>query len=261
MGSIGTICAIIAGLLVKRVGLSIWVTAPIAIAFGAGFGAINGVMVTKFRITSFIATLGSMWALQGSAFVLAGGRTVGRLPPSSFQHVLAGDLWGIIPMSSIWFVAITICCWIILEHTAYGNRVFATGGNTQIAKMLGVATDKVKIVNFILVAVFSVFGRLGVLSDVGQMSADRGAFLPFEAIAAVVIGGTSLFGGRGTVLGTFLGAFIMGGVKNGIMLLGFTGYWPDVFVGLVILAGGTISIIHNIGIERILSSRRNAVRT
>ncbi len=243
VGAISSLCPIIAGLLVHNVGLSIWLAAPVGIAFGALFGAMNGVITTKLRITSFIATLGTMFVLKGVASIITGGRTVGYLPPSRFYSLLGGDLFGIIPMGAVWFAVVTVCFWIVLEHTAYGNKVTATGGNTEAARMLGVNTDKVKIINFVLVGAFSAFAGLVVLSDLGQMQAMGGRLLPFEAIAAVVIGGTSLFGGFGTVLGTFLGAFIMGGVRNGIMLMGFIGYWPDVFLGLVILAAASVKIV------------------
>ena len=242
VGSISSFCPVIAGLLVKEMGFSIWMAAPIGIALAVVLGTMNGVITTKLGITAFIATLATMMIIRGIAFLFTHGRPVGHLPPSSFYPIFGGDLWGTIPMASIWFVVITVCFWVLLEHTAYGNKVCATGGNREAARMLGINTDRVKIVNFILVAVFSAFAGFIVLSDVGQISPMRGKLLPFEAIAAVVIGGTFLFGGYGTIVGTFLGAFIMGGVRNGLMFLGLIGYWPDAFLGAVIVVAAATSI-------------------
>jgi len=246
VGSTFALSAVVVALLVKNGGFNIWIAAPMGLGVGAFLGLINGIITTKLRVPSFITTLGTMMLYRGVTLILCHGWPIAGVPPSIFYFILGGKIFGVIPFPAIWMTVLCIGFWILLDHTRYGNRVFATGSNKEAAGLSGIDTDKVKIINFVLVGVFTSFAALLQFSFLGSVTPTQGAMLELEAIAATVIGGTALFGGSGTVIGTLLGAIIMGSIRNGLVLLGLTAYWQNASLGLVII----ISVIINILIER-----------
>ena len=247
VGSIYALSPVVAVLLIKRVpGFTIWMAAPVAIGMGILCGVANGVITTKGKIPSFITTLGTMMVIRGIVYVLTKGKIMGFLPPSVFYSILGGRIFKWVPVGALWFVGITIFLWILLEQTAFGNRIFATGNNKEAARMAGINTDRVKIINFTITGVLSSFAGLVVLSTLQESIPGQGVELAFDSIAAAVVGGTSLSGGSGTIIGTFLGAFIVGGVKNGIIIRGAPTFWPSAFVGLIIV----LAVILNSWVER-----------
>ncbi len=247
VGSVYALSPVIATLLVKRVpGFTIWSAVPLAIGIAAFCGFTNGIITTKGKIPSFITTLGMMMVLRGVAFVLTKGQILGFLPPSVLYTIFGGTVFKWIPVGVIWFPGIIVCLWILLENTAFGNKAFATGNNKEAARMAGINTDRVKIINFTITGALAGFAGITVLSYLGQAAPQQGIDLAFDAIAAAVVGGTSLFGGAGTVIGTLLGAFIVGGVKNGIVIRGAPIFWPEAFVGLIIV----LAVIFNVWVER-----------
>jgi len=247
VGSVYALSPVIAAILVKRVpGFTIWSAVPLAIGIAAFCGFTNGIITTKGRIPSFITTLGMMMILRGVAFVLSKGQIFGFLPPSVLYTIFGGTVFKWIPVGVIWFPAIIVCLWILLEKTAFGNRTFATGNNKEAARMAGINTDRVKIINFTITGALAGFAGITVLSYLGQAAPQQGIELAFDAIAAAVVGGTSLFGGAGGVIGTLVGVFIVGGVKNGIIIRGAPIFWPEAFVGVIIV----LAVIFNVWIER-----------
>ena len=211
---------------------------PVAIAVGIGFGLLcglcNGVMITQLRINPFIITLGTLEAYRGLALVVSNGLPVHGLP-DSFSTLGVGSLLGI-PFS-LWILAIcAIVMHFVLENTKLGRYAFAIGSNSSAAYYSGIP------IKFHLIAVYGIAGMLTGLAGMieasrlmtGQPTAGQGYEL--QAIAAVVIGGGSLQGGEGSVVGTLIGAFIIGLLANGSDLLGINPYWQQVIVGLVIIA-------------------------
>jgi ribose/xylose/arabinose/galactoside ABC-type transport system permease subunit len=247
VGSTYGLSGIIAGTLVLKLGVDIWVAVPIVLVLGVLVGLINGLMVTKIGIPSFIVTLGTLSVLRGFALVLANGWPISDLPESSFFNVFAGSILGI-PTHTIWMIVILLIGGFVLSRTVFGYHIYATGGNPRAARLMGINTDQVKIINFVITATLASLSGLLTLGFLNSVTPTAGTGLELDIIASVVIGGTALAGGAGSILGTFLGAAIMSTVRNGLVLLGVSAYWQQAAIGLVIVIAVTVDV---------LSTRRN----
>jgi ribose transport system permease protein len=237
--SVGSLVAF-AGVLTTsmlKISLPLYLVFPIAILggilFGVVSGGIAGIFVTKFNITPFIVTLALMTIWRGASFVYTGGRPIWELP-DSFSFLGAGRILGI-PFPTIIMVIVFVVSHIVLTKTKFGRYVYAVGGNLEAARLAGINT------NFVLTAVYVISGVLSAISGIllasrvnsGQPNA--GLMYELDVIAAVVVGGTSLFGGRGTIIGTFIGAMLIAVLKNGLNLLNVGSYIQQIVVGVVIL--------------------------
>lgn len=234
--SVGSILAIagLFGTMGIKDGLPIPIAIFIGIAAGLLCGFLNGLMITQLRINPFIVTLGTLEAFRGLALVVSKGLPVHEIP-DSFSFLGDGNLLGI-PFS-LWVLAVcSVLMHLVLEHTKLGRYAFAIGSNSAAAYYAGVP------IKFHLTAVYAIAGMLAGLAGMieasrlmtGQPTAGQGYEL--QAIAAVVIGGGSLQGGEGSVVGTLVGAFIIGLLSNGSDLLGVNPYWQQVIIGAVIIA-------------------------
>lgn len=215
-----------------------------AISCSAGIGALNGLVTLYARIPSFITTLGAMMFWRGVALYLTQG-----WPISIFENIpllgwLGGDrIVSTLHISAIWWLAIGILFWIILQKTPYGNWVFATGGKRGAARALGVPDVKVKLINFTLIGLLAGLGGCFQLGRMGSMSPVWGQDLALEAIAASVIGGNSLNGGVGSILGTMLGAITMASIRIGLVMIGAPAYWYMSFVGFIVVAAVALNVM------------------
>jgi len=215
----------------------------VALVIGALAGAINGLIITKGRIPDFIATLGTLTIFQGIALLVTGGLPVpshltatdlkGRLPPQMIW-MGAGDIMGI-PVAGLIAVLIVVLGWLLLRYTVLGRSLFAVGGNKEAARVSGISIDKTKIITYLLsgliaaVAGFVLAGRLN--SANALMAGEEN----LRSVAAVVIGGTNLFGGEGSVFGSLIGAVLMGELANGLNLLNVSAFWQRIVQGFVII--------------------------
>ncbi|HTU45272.1 MAG TPA: ABC transporter permease [Bryobacteraceae bacterium] len=234
--SVGSILAIagLFGTMAIKDGYPIPLAILIGIVTGLFCGFLNGLMITQLRINAFIVTLGTLEAFRGLALVVSKGLPVHEIP-DSFSFLGDGNLLGI-PFS-LWLLALcALLMHFVLEHTKLGRYAFAIGSNSAAAYYAGVP------IKFHLTAVYAIAGMLAGLAGMieasrlmtGQPTAGQGYEL--QAIAAVVIGGGSLQGGEGSVVGTLIGAFIIGLLSNGSDLLGVNPYWQQVIIGAVIIA-------------------------
>jgi ribose transport system permease protein len=233
--SVGSILAIsgLFGSMAIKAGQPILVSIAIGVGTGVVCGILNGLMITRLRISPFIVTLGTLEAYRGLALVISKGLPVHEIP-DSFSFLGDGNLLGI-PFS-LWVLAVcAIIMHFILENTKLGRYAFAIGSNQSAAYYAGVP------IKFHLTSVYLIAGGLAGLAGMveasrlmtGQPTAGQGYEL--QAIAAVVIGGGSLQGGEGSVVGTLIGAFIIGLLSNGSDLLGINPYWQQVTIGAVII--------------------------
>jgi simple sugar transport system permease protein len=203
-------------------------------------GLMNGLFVTRLKIPSFLVTLGMLLVVRGTALFVTDG-----FPQSTW---IAGDQWLArllvgdfrvgpfrIYMSLFWFVAAALILGYVLTQTKFGNWIQATGGNANAARARGVNVDRTKVILFILSAMLSAFA--GIISSIRTSAANpnSGTGYELEIIAMVVIGGTSLTGGRGTIIGTVIGIFILRIMRNGIVLVGVPGLAYNIFIGAIIL--------------------------
>ena len=242
VGSTYGLVGIIAGMLVLNLGLDIWVAVPIVLVFGMLVGLFNGTLVAIIGIPSFIVTLGSLSILRGAALILSGGRPVSDLPPSNFFDVFGGEFYGV-PVQTLWMVLILSVFGLVLAKTKFGYHVYATGGNARAARLMGINTRRVRIINFMIAGFLAAFGGLMALAFLNTVPPTAGTALELDIISAVVIGGTALAGGTGSILGTFLGAAIMAVVRNGLILLGISAYWQQAAIGTVIVVAVTVDVL------------------
>lgn len=199
-------------------------------------GSTNALITIKGGIPSFIVTLGMMMFIRGIIFAVTGGIPVtyeGNMGLISFLNMrFGGSSFRII---IFWFIGLVILFAVILRHTKYGNWVFATGGNKLTARIMGIDTQKVKFINFIIASVLAGLAGIIGLGRFMVVEATLGRNLELEAIAASVIGGTHLMGGYGTIIGTAIGVSLVGMVRSGLVLVGAPSYWYRAFVGLILI--------------------------
>lgn len=246
VGSQVGLASVVMAVSIAQFGFDPWWALGLTLAMGAALGAFNAFFVIVVGIPSFIVTLAALTLWRGVAVLVSGGWPVsvrGAYPDSSaIQIATGGDIAGV-PVHVLWMVALALLCGWILSSTRFGAHVYATGGNAQAARVMGISTRKVKVTCFVMLGVFCALSGallLGFLKSAQPLAA---ASLELEVIAAVIIGGTALFGGAGRVYGTILGAFLIGMIRNGMILAGASAYWQEVAVGLVILAAVSADVL------------------
>ena len=209
----------------------------IAILAGCAIGLLNGVLVTKTKIPAFIATLGTMKIFRSVAYAISGGQSISVFPESvtnSWVFKMGGSL-GPIPIQIFIMAVIFIVAGIVLAKTEAGYNMYATGGNPKAANLVGINKDRVKILGFIISGAVSALAAMISIAYLGSVPTTAGEGREMDVIAAVILGGASLSGGRGTMLGTFIGAMIISVVKNGMVLLSVPVFWQDGFIGVVLI--------------------------
>jgi ribose transport system permease protein len=232
-----TVLGVIIGPLNFELGLLV------ALIIGAVCGAINGLIITRGRIPDFIATLGTLTIFQGIALIITGG-----LPVPS--HITATELKGYLPHQMIWMgagdiggipaagiiaVVIVVLGWLLLRYTVLGRAVFAVGGNREAARVSGINIDRTKVAVYLLSGLIAAIAGFVLAGRMNSSNALMAGEENLRSIAAVVIGGTNLFGGEGGVIGSLIGAFIMGELGNGLNLLNVSAFWQRIVQGLVII--------------------------
>ncbi|AOL16547.1 ATPase [Sulfolobus sp. A20] len=207
----------------------------LSLLVSATIGFLNGLITTKGGIPSFIVTLGTLLLWLGITLQLSGGEPHAFPVPISLEKVLVGNIYldGIINSQLLWFVLISFISTILLERHKWGNWIYAVGGNKDAARAKGINVDLVKISLFILCSLLAGFAGLMQSALYGQVIANQGGNLELDAIAAAVIGGTSLFGGEGSVVGGVIGTIIIWSMENGLILIGVTSYLYETLIGAI----------------------------
>lgn len=233
VGSVVALAGMIVSVLLAA-GYGIFFSVTAALLAGAALGTINGVLSTKARVPSFIVTLAMMVSARGLALLITDGKPVFNLP-ASFKWLGAGFI-GPFPVSGLLWVLLTVLAALALRHTAFGRSLYAIGGNAESARLSGIRVERKMIAVFVISGIMAALGGVVLTSwlTVGQPTAARG--MELDAIAAVVLGGSSLFGGTGGVLGTFGGVWLMAIITNIFNLLGMSSYYQQIFMGLIIVA-------------------------
>ncbi len=233
LGSIVAVSGVTSAMLAHPDSYPVLIPIIMGLLAGLLMGAFNGFIITKSKIAPFIVTLGTMTIGRGLALILSDGRPVSNLS-DSFNYLGSGTVLGI-PVLILIFILVFALCSIILSKTILGRYIYAIGGNEQAARASGINIDRVKL------SVYSISGLLAGLAGIllasrittGQPNA--GAGFELDAIAAVVIGGTSTAGGRGTMAGTLIGVLLIGVINNGLDLLNVTSYYQQVVMGIIII--------------------------
>ena len=244
VGPMYSFMQIMGAFLMTSLVLDPWLAFGLTIIIGAAIGAVNGVIVTVFRVPSFIVTLGMLSVMVGASLVVTGGFpiTVPKEVQSSFFTAANGNL-GPVPAQVLWMLGICLVGGFVLKMTPFGSRVYATGGNERAARQAGINTARVKFTCFVITG--ALVGLAGVLS-VGWLrttSPVGNQLFTIQVIAAVIVGGTSLYGGAGSVYGTLIGALILGSLSTGLILMGVDIDWTFVFFGGIIIVVGTLDVV------------------
>jgi len=245
VGSIYGFLVVFLAFLIAKISLNPWVAMVITVILGGCLGLLNGLVTTTFGIPSFIVTLGSLSILRGAALLLSGGWPVLiRLPEDHpFLNLTAGHAGGVAPMQIFWMIGVMLLAGFVLSKTRFGAHVYATGGNEEAAMLTGIHTRRVKTICFAMTGALCGIAAALLLGQVRSGFPLTGSGFELDIIAAVVIGGTPLFGGAGSVLGTLLGAAVTGMITNGLVLLGASAYFEPVAKGSIIVTAVLIDIL------------------
>ena len=277
VGSVAGLIAMIAGGLINEglvlpmfgiiVYFQVWAVILISLACGALVGAVNGIIITRFNVTPFIATLGMLYVARGLALLRSDGNTYpnlvgkpefgnegfpllgsGTFLPSdvvngwmqsmsgSMPKILVDSLTFLALPYSVWImIGFTIVAAIVLTKTPFGRQVYAIGGNERAAKLSGIRVDRVKVIVYMISGLCAGMVGLLIASKLVAAHPATGVFFELNAIAVVVLGGTSLMGGRGNIGGTIIGAFIIGALSAGMVMVGVSSFWQQVIKGSVIV--------------------------
>ncbi|MGB3814439.1 MAG: ABC transporter permease [Shinella sp.] len=249
VGSTLGLAGVVAGFLMQGVTLpylgvilypSVWVVVILTCLLGGIVGAVNGVLIAYLRVPAFVATLGVLYVARGVALLMTNGLTYNNLGGrpelgnTGFDWLGFNRLAGV-PIGVIVLLLFAVACHILLARTAFGRWLYASGGNERAAELSGVPVKRVKITVYVLSGVCAAVAGLVLSSQLTSAGPTAGTTYELTAIAAVVIGGAALTGGRGTVIGTMLGAFVIGFLSDGLVIIGVSAYWQTVFTGAVIV--------------------------
>src|SRR5215831_9717426 len=250
VGSVAGLAGIIAGglihsgLVLRSFGVVVyfhtWLVIALALLAGALVGAINGVLIAQLRVAPFIATLGSLYVARGAALLIANGATfpnlAGRtdLGNTGFLWFGSGGILGL-PVAILLMIAFAGIGIFLAERTPFGRRVYSVGGNERAAELSGVRVPRIKLAVYVISGICSAAVGLVIAAQLASAHPATGETFELNAIAAVVLGGTSLMGGRGSVANTIIGAFVIGVLADGLILLGVSQFWQIVIKGLVIV--------------------------
>lgn len=234
--SVGVTYTLTAIFMAKQVegGMSVYLAAPLAICVGVAMGLLNGAITLRFGVPSFITTLGTSLFWAGMTLYYHGAKSMRFRPDQTFTDLMSGQVW-VIPASFLWFVGVTIACWALLHHHKLGNHFYAVGGNKRAATAIGINPSRTKLIAFGLSGACAALAGILAATRVGAIQPGQGTGLELQAIAACVIGGVALSGGRGAILGVFLGAALIYTIQDILLLARAPGFYLDIFVGLLIV--------------------------
>lgn len=230
-----TFSAVMAGVAVTFLGLPVGVGVVVGLLTGGVIGLVNGLCVAKLKIPAFIATLGMMMITKGLSLVVSGAKPIYFTSAPSFAKISTGSLAGL-PMAAIVFFVAAIIAHIILNKSLLGRYNFAIGSNSQATRLSGINTDKWLMIIHILTGIYVGLAGVVLAARLNSAQPALGQGYELDAIAAVVIGGTSLSGGKGTISGTVIGAFLMSTLLNGLRIMSVPQEWQTVLTGLIVIA-------------------------
>ncbi len=242
VGTLYTFCAIVTATMVKEYALSPYLAMIIGIIVGIIAGLIHGNIVNRFTIPSFIVTLGAMLLWKGGTLLYHGAKSLRyKYESETYKTVLTGDI-GVIDASFLWFIAVGIIFYFIVHHHKIGNHFFAVGGNPEAAIAIGINPKRVKLIAFSIAGGCAALSGVVAMSRVGSVQPGGGLGLELEAIAACVIGGCALMGGRGSILGIMLGTALIYTIQDLLLLLRAPGFYFEMFVGGLIVMAVIINV-------------------
>ncbi|QTQ13986.1 ABC transporter permease [Treponema parvum] len=234
VGSIVGFVGILGGLLIKN-QTPLFASVLLCIIAGALLGLANGILVSYGKVPSFIVTLGTMQAVRGLALLINGGQPVSAFPPG-LEKIMCTKLFSAIPIAIVYVLISYALMVFVMGSTRFGRYVYAFGGNKNAARLSGVATKRIELFVYILCGIFAAIGGVMLLSRLTYADPNAGSGYEMNAIAATVIGGISLSGGRGKLINTLIGAILLSTLTSGLQILNVATYYQSIVVGVVIVA-------------------------
>jgi len=231
VGSVAGLTGIVLGLALQTLPVPLAVT--IAVLAGAGVGLISGVLVSYFSLAPFVVTLGMMAIGRSLAYIVSNQTVISNIP-ESLSIIVYGTVLGV-PINVLFLLAMVALAWLYLGHTKGGRTIYAIGSNREAAYAAGLRVRFYAVLPYVICSAFAATAVTFSIAQIGSADPLAGNLWELDAIAAVVIGGCSLFGGRGSVIGTLLGVFIMVMIRNGLNLMGVSPYWQGTAIGTIII--------------------------
>ncbi len=235
IGSIAALSGILMAFLIKQYAFPAWVALPIAIMLGATMGLINGLVITRFKVPDLIGTLAMDLVYRGLALVIAKGLVLARFP-DLITDVGRGKIPGFVPVPVVIGIATMIGGYWLLKKTYFGRYTVAIGSSPEAAEMTGIAVDRHKIYAYVLMGAAAALAGVMLTGKLNAIQATSAPYFNLHVIAAVVVGGTSLFGGRASMLGSFAGVLLLSMMINALVTLRIEFFWQSVASGVVIVS-------------------------
>jgi ribose transport system permease protein len=234
VGSVLSLTSVVAAIMLNRYGIDYPFAILTALLIGAALGLVNGLLITRVGLPPFIATYGTLWVLFGFAYLILQGAVIYGFP-AGFRMIGNGNLLGV-PMPIIVMAAVFGSGYFVLHHTTLGRRFFATGANLETARMSGIEVDRTIVTAYVISGFLAALAGLVLIAYTNGSEARIGDSYLLPVMAVVVMGGTSLSGGQGNLVGTLAAALIMAVIHNGMNILAVPAIWQSLVVGLLIIA-------------------------
>jgi ribose transport system permease protein len=233
VGSVVALTSMVSAIFITKMGLPVWMSISCSVLIGGLCGLIDGFVITYGKVPAFIATLGMMSFARGFALYTTGAKPIAELP-MSYEAISSTKLFGI-PMFIIYCIVMYALGWLYLNRTKGGRYIYAIGGNRDSTRLSGISVRFHETVAYVISGLMAGLGGVLLTARLNYATPTAGTGLEMDAIAAAVIGGTSLAGGQGNILMTFLGAILIGTLKNGLTLLNVSSYLQQMIIGVVIV--------------------------
>ncbi len=235
VGSIAALSAIIMAFLIKQFGFSVYFALPIALALGALMGLVNGLIITRFNVPDLIGTLAMDLVYRGFALVIAKGLVLARFP-ELITEIGRGQIPGFVPIPVLIGIATMIAGYFLLRRSHFGRYTIAIGSNPEAAELTGIAVNRHKVYAYVLCGACAALAGVMLTGKLNAIQATSAPYFNLHVIAAVVVGGTSLFGGRASMIGSFAGVLLLSMMINALVTLRIEFFWQSVASGVVIVS-------------------------
>ncbi len=214
-----------------------------SVLIGLLAGTVNGVCITKLKVPAFVVTLGGLSAYRGTALIVSDGGPISGFN-EAYRWIGQGKI-GMVPIPVIIFLVLIVLCHIVLKYTVYGRYIYSVGGNPEAARLSGINIDLIITSTYIITGFFVGLAAFILSARLNSSEAVAGMGYELNVIAVVVVGGTSLFGGRGNILGTIIGAMLFGVLQNGLVLLNVSSYIQQIIIGIILILAVTFDKFSN----------------
>jgi len=222
-----------------------WVGFILGLASGALVGYVNGLLVARLRVPSIMATLAAQFFWYGVTILIAGGLQIdiAAVTTEVIHTIFVGRLFGIVPMQAFWSLGLVVFFWFILNRHKFGEAIMFIGDNAEVARVMGINVEATRIKLFTMNGVIAAFAGLLLTLEINVFFPTQGEGMLLPVMAAVFIGGTSIAGGQGVLVGTFFGSYIVGSLEPGVVATGIGGYWVQLVEGLVMAAVVVLNVV------------------